>query len=226
MIRDAGPVTYDKDRTRAGYDAVADRYALEIGDELPHKPLDRALLRALVDVTGTSGRYADIGCGPGHVSRYLAGLGAPVTGIDLSPAMIAKARADVPDVTFETGDMTALECPDGSFDAIVAFYSLIHLDDDSIGTACREFARVLRPDGRALVAFHEGEETKHLSEWWGHEVDLDFRFLSEGTVSSRLTEAGLEIEAMLRRSPYVGFEVETTRVYLQARKPAGDEANA
>jgi hypothetical protein len=38
-------------------------------------------------------------------------------------------------------------------------------------------------------------------------------------VSSRLREAGLEIEAMLRRSPYVGFEVETTRVYLQARKP-------
>jgi ubiquinone/menaquinone biosynthesis C-methylase UbiE len=226
MIRDAGPVTYDKDRTRAGYDAVADRYALEIGDELMHKPLDRALLRALVEVTGTSGRYADIGCGPGHVSRFLAGLGASVTGIDLSPAMIARARADVPDVTFETGDMTALECPDGSFDAIVAFYSLIHLDDDSIGTACREFARVLRPGGRALVAFHEGEETEHVSEWWGHEVDLDFRFLNDDTVSSRLREAGLEIEAMLRRSPYVGFEVETTRIYLQARKPAGDEANA
>jgi ubiquinone/menaquinone biosynthesis C-methylase UbiE len=226
MIRDAGPVTYDKDRTRAGYDAVADRYALEIGDELAHKPLDRALLRALVEVTGTSGTYADIGCGPGHISRFLAGLGASVTGIDLSPAMIARARADAPDVTFETGDMTALECPDGSFDAIVAFYSLIHLDDDSIGTACREFARVLRPGGRALVAFHEGEETEHVSEWWGHEVDLDFRFLNDDTVSSRLREAGLEIEAMLRRSPYVGFEVETTRIYLQARKPAGDEANA
>jgi hypothetical protein len=70
-----------------------------------------------------------------------------------------------------------------------------------------------------LIAFHEGEETEHVSEWWGHAVDLDFRFLSEDTVSSRLTEAGLQIEAMLRRSPYVGYEVETTRVYLQARKP-------
>jgi SAM-dependent methyltransferase len=212
-------MTYDKDRTRAGYDAVADRYAQEIGDELAHKPLDRALLRALVDVTGTPGRYADIGCGPGHVSRFLAGLGVSVTGIDLSQAMIARARADVPDVAFETGDMTALECPAGSFDAIVAFYSLIHLDDDSIGRACREFARVLRPGGRVLVAFHEGEETEHVSEWWGHKVNLDFRFLSEATVSSRLTGAGLQIEGMLRRSPYVGYEVETTRVYLQARKP-------
>jgi SAM-dependent methyltransferase len=218
---DAGRVTYDKDRTRAGYDTVADRYALEIGDELAHKPLDGALLRALVEAAGSSGAYADIGCGPGHVSRFLAGLGVSVTGIDLSPAMIARARADVPDATFEIGDMTTLEHADGSFAAIVAFYSLIHLDDDLIGTACREFARVLRPDGRALIAFHEGEETQHVSDWWGHEVDLDFRFLTEAGVSSRLATAGLQIEAMLRRSPYVGYEVATTRVYLQAHKPLG-----
>jgi SAM-dependent methyltransferase len=212
-------VTYDKDTTRASYDAVADRYALEIGDELVHKPLDRGLLRALVEAVGTSGEYADIGCGPGHVSRFLADLGASVTGIDLSPAMIARAREVVPDVKFQTGDMTALDCADGSFDAIVAFYSLIHLDDPLIGRACYEFARVLRPGGHALVAFHEGDESQHVSDWWGHEVDLDVRFLSEAAISARLTGAGLQIEAMLRRAPYVGYEVDTTRVYLQARKP-------
>jgi SAM-dependent methyltransferase len=213
-------VTYDKDRTQTSYDAVADRYALEIGDELVHKPLDRGMLRALVEAAGTSGAYADIGCGPGHVSRFLAELGVSVTGIDLSPAMIARARADVPGVTFQTGDMTALECADGSFDAIVAFYSLIHLDDSLIGKACHEFARVLRPGGHALVAFHGGDQSQHVSDWWGHEVDLDFRFLSEATVASRLTGAGLQIEAMLRRAPYVGYEVDTTRVYLQAQKPS------
>jgi SAM-dependent methyltransferase len=212
-------VTYDEDRTRSGYDAVADRYALEIDDELEHKPLDRALLRALVEMAGSSGEYADIGCGPGHVSRFLADLGVSVSGIDLSPAMIARARADVPGVRFETGDMTALECADGSFDVIVAFYSIIHLDDDLISAACREFARVLRQGGRAMVSFHEGEGSRHVSEWWGEAVDLDFRFLSQATVSSRLTEAGLPIEAMLRRAPYVGYEVETTRIYLLARKP-------
>jgi ubiquinone/menaquinone biosynthesis C-methylase UbiE len=212
-------VTYDKDRTRAGYDAVADRYALEIGHELGHKPLDRGLLRALVETVGIPGAYADIGCGPGHVSRFLAGLGVSVTGIDLSPAMIARARADVPDIRFKTGDMTALDWADESFDAILALYSLIHLDDALISRACHEFARVLRPGGRALVAFHEGEKTQHVSDWWGHEVDLDFRFLTEAGVSSRLTGAGLRIEAMLRRAPYVGYEVDTTRIYLQARKP-------
>jgi ubiquinone/menaquinone biosynthesis C-methylase UbiE len=217
-------VTYDKDRTRAGYDAVADRYAAEIGDELAHKPLDRALLRALVETVGPAAAYADIGCGPGHVSRFLADQGASVTGIDLSPAMIARARVEVPGVTFETGDATMLDWADESFDAIVAFYSLIHLDDDLISRACCEFARVLRPGGRVLVAFHEGDGSQHLSEWWGHEVDLEFRFLTETAVSSRLTAAGLQIEAMLRRAPYVGYEVDTTRVYLQARKASDQTA--
>jgi SAM-dependent methyltransferase len=215
----AEQVTYDKDRTRAGYDTVADRYAEEIGDELAHKPLDRALLTALVEASGPVAEYADIGCGPGHVARFMADLGASVTGFDLSPAMIARARADVPDVTFQTGDMTALDCAAESFDAIVAFYSLIHLDDDLITQACGEFARVLRPGGHVLVAFHEGDGSEHVSEWWGHEVDLEFRFLQEAAVSSRLTDAGLQVEAMLRRAPHVGYEVETTRIYLQARKP-------
>jgi ubiquinone/menaquinone biosynthesis C-methylase UbiE len=211
-------VTYDRDRTKASYDAVADRYALEIGDELAHKPLDRALLDALVEAAGTAGEIADIGCGPGHVSRFMFELGASVVGIDLSSAMIARAQADVPDVRFETGDMTALDWGDGSFDAIVAFYSLIHLEDHQIAQTSGEFARILRPGGLVLVAFHEGDESQHVSQWWGHQVDLDFRFLSEATVSSQLSEAGLQVEAMLRRAPYLGYEVETTRVYLQARK--------
>src|SRR6185312_10301611 len=78
---------FDADRVRAGYDAVARAYDEKFSGELDHKPLDRALLNALCEMT-IGGTLADVGCGPGHVSRFLAGRHPDVVGIDLSPAMI------------------------------------------------------------------------------------------------------------------------------------------
>jgi trans-aconitate methyltransferase len=72
---------------RASYDAVAAQYAARLGDELSHKALDRGLLRAFLDLAGT-GPIADLGCGPGHITRYLAARRPDVTGIDVSPHMI------------------------------------------------------------------------------------------------------------------------------------------
>ena len=60
------------DLTRRGYDAVARSYASEIADELPGKPLDRAVLDVVVELAA-GGLIADIGCGPGHVAAHLAG---------------------------------------------------------------------------------------------------------------------------------------------------------
>lgn len=70
--------------TRRSYDTVAERYAADIGAELPGKPLDRALLDAFAEVT-RHGPVADVGCGPGHATAHLAGRGVAVTGLDLSP---------------------------------------------------------------------------------------------------------------------------------------------
>lgn len=95
----------DASRTRRSYDLVAGRYAAELGDELRHKPLDRALLDAFAEVV-TGGPVADLGCGPGHVARYLADRGVPVVGMDLSPAMCAAAlKSGIP---ASAADLTAL----------------------------------------------------------------------------------------------------------------------
>lgn len=72
---------------RATYDAIAAEYDRQLGDELDGKPLDRALLTGFVELVGT-GRIADVGCGPGHVTRFLADQRAEVVGLDLSPGMI------------------------------------------------------------------------------------------------------------------------------------------
>ena len=109
------------------YDTVADEYVQRIFDELQHKPLDRQLLDRFADAVREVGPACDLGCGPGQVARYLHERGVEVTGIDLSPAMIERARRLVPGVQFHQGDMTALDLAEGAFAGIAAFYSIIHI---------------------------------------------------------------------------------------------------
>ena len=81
-----------RESLRRSYDEVAEEYSTRIGDELAHKPLDRALLRALVEQTPSGSPVADLGCGPGHVAAWLARNGATAVGIDISPGMVAVGR--------------------------------------------------------------------------------------------------------------------------------------
>ncbi|MGH3860559.1 class I SAM-dependent methyltransferase [Actinokineospora sp.] len=205
----------DAQRTRRSYDLVADRYADELGDELRRKPLDRAMLDAFADLTA-EGPVADIGCGPAHVAAYLAHRGVPVVGMDLSPAMCAAARG----VPTAAADMTALPVRSGTLAGLVCLYAVIHLDADHRAAAYAEFARVLRPGGHALIAFHTSDAdiptggSKHLDAWWGHEVDLTFRYLDPAAETEALAAAGLRIVARLDRAPHEGVEHASNRSYL------------
>ena len=97
----------------------------------------------------------DVGCGPGTITVDLAALVAPgrVLGIDVSAAPLDEARAAAERagvaVTFEVGDVYALEVPDDSFDVVHAHQVLQHLTDPV--AALREMARVCRPGGVVAV---------------------------------------------------------------------------
>ena len=211
--------------TRASYDAVASGYAEAMSDELRHKPLDRALLSVFAEqvaqVGSGRGRAWDVGCGPGHVTAFLAGLGLDAAGLDLSDGMVAQARARHPGLEFRTGSMTALPSGDGEWDGLVSFYALIHLTDDAdLRTALAEFRRVLVDQGLLLVAVHAGQEVRHSTEWFGVPVDVSFRFFDPDWLAAELDRAGFAVEAVTRRQPYPGQEVETERAYLLARARA------
>ncbi len=97
----------------------------------------------------------DVGCGPGTITVDLAARVAPgrVVGLDVSPdplgeARAAAERAGVP-VTFDVGDVYALDLPDHSFDVVHAHQVLQHLTDPV--AALREMARVCRPGGVVAV---------------------------------------------------------------------------
>jgi len=202
---------------RRSYDAVAEVYAAGFHDELAGKPLDRALLACLAEQAEHGAPIADLGCGPGHVAAWLADWGVAAVGIDLSPAMIAVGRREYPKVEFRVGDLLALRAADGEFGAAIAFYSIIHLEPGELPRAFEEIRRVLRPGGLFLVAFHIGAEVRHLDEWWGHAVDVDFRFFQPPEIAGAIERAGFQIEMRLERVSYPG-EVETRRAYLLARR--------
>jgi SAM-dependent methyltransferase len=221
-------VGLDPGNVRRSYDTVADRYADELLDELTYKPLDRALLSVVADDVAArgAGPIGDLGAGPGHVAAFLSrlpGLGvasvssmSPVA-LDLSPAMaaIARHRLGVPSLA---GSLSSLPVATGALGGAVAFYCLIHLDDQGLVAAAAELARVIVPGGPLLVAFHSGDEVRHLDDWWDQPVDLDFRFLTAARVVPLLEGAGFTIEATLTRAPYEA-EHPTTRTYLLARRP-------
>src|SRR5215471_17840893 len=114
--------------TGTSYDKIAEHYATEYFDELNRKPFDCELLTRFAQSLPARARVCDIGCGPGHIARYLASRGLNVTGVDLSPTMVATARRLNPGMRFETGDMLELPFAEHSFTAVAAFYSLIHVE--------------------------------------------------------------------------------------------------
>jgi SAM-dependent methyltransferase len=211
-----------ENRVRAGYNAVAATYAEQFSGELDHKPLERGLLDAFCGLT-PRGTIADIGCGPGHITQFLAARRDQVVGLDLSPEMIAVARRRNIGLPFAAASMLDLPCLDGSLAGVVAFYSIIHLDPAQRGRAFGEFARTLCLDGRLLVSFHvDGPglapgDVNHVTTFLGHSVDMDGYFLDPAVVTTDLVDNGFRVEARLDREPIAGIEFPSRRCYILAR---------
>lgn len=204
-------------RTRASYDRVAEVYAARFAGELRDKPLDRGLLDAFAEQLPGPEPVADVGCGPGQVTRYLAHRGVPALGVDLSPAMVAQARRLSPGLAVLQGSLLDLPARDGEWAGITAFYAIIHLPAGTLPTALGEFHRVLRGGGLVLLAFHVGDERISLDEWLGQRVSLDFQLLQPAAVEGALEAAGFTVEATLVRAPYPS-EHPTRRAYVLARR--------
>lgn len=202
---------------RDSYDSAATAYADHLFTELEQKPLDRHLLNRFAEDTRGRGWVADLGCGPGHVSKYLREQGVSVIGVDLSAEMIRVAGHLSPEIDFRVGDMCRLDFEDASLAGAVAFYSIVHFESTELGTVFQEMRRVLRQDGLALVSFHIGDHMVHVDDLFGVTVSLDFRFHIPDQVSEALRRAHFNIVEKVEREPYEGAEYPSRRCYLLAR---------
>jgi SAM-dependent methyltransferase len=201
---------------RSSYDTVAESYAKKFFDELSRKQFDRELLERFAHEC-PRGRVLDVGCGPGHVGRFLGALNVAVTGIDLSPSMVDVARRLNEGMRFVVGDMRQLDCRDGEIAGIVAFYSLIHIERDGVPAVLREFHRVIAPDGRLLLAVHGGRGSITAAEFLGHRVRFEATLFELQELEELIEAAGFSVDEALQREPYE-FEAQTPRLYVAATR--------
>lgn len=203
--------------TRTSYDAVAANYADLMRDSLSGGRYVRAALALFADSVRAAGGgpVADVGCGPGHVTAHLHGLGLDAFGIDLSPGMVEVARRDHPGLRFEVGSMTELAIPEASLAGLLAWQSLIHIPDDEVPVVLAQFRRVLRPAGTLQLLFHVGDGARTKTEGYGgHPMRVQVHRRRPDEVAAWLREAGFEVEAQLLLGP----QEQSSQAVLFARR--------
>ncbi|SEQ51217.1 Methyltransferase domain-containing protein [Lentzea xinjiangensis] len=146
----------------AGYDAMAEHY-LTWSAEIADDPRLHYLAEFETHLPDRA-KVLDLGCGAGlPCSRELAER-HDVLGVDLSQQQIDLARANVPNARFEKADMTALDFPDGTFDGVTAFYSILHVPRAEQPALIAKIARWLTPGGVFLASLGTG--TPDTTETW------------------------------------------------------------
>ncbi len=223
--------------TRAAYDAVAARYARQFQDTLRDRPLERALLSAFAELVRTNGHdaageiaaagavgdvagigvVADLGCGPGHITAHLHGLGLAAFGVDASPAMVALAREANPGLRFEVGSMAELDIADGALGGVLSRFSVIHTPPPELPAIVAEIARVLAPGGHLLIDFYATDGPDQETQSYDHSVATAYRW-SPDRLAALLRAHGLIETARTVAEPTPADRRQFQEVQLLARK--------
>jgi uncharacterized protein YceH (UPF0502 family) len=210
-------------RVAAEYDRLAEPYAVALSDELAGKPFDRWLLDRLAEAAG-GGQGLDVGCGPGQIAGYLAERGVGMTGLDLSPSMVAQARERQPRIQVVQGNFTVPPMPRGGdprdpgWALATAWYAFVHLAPSELAPTLASLVRTLRRGGVLALAVHVGREVRRPGTVVGVATDLDFVLHDPDAVVAAAGTAGLADIEWYRRSPRP-TEAATERLYLLGRRP-------
>ncbi|MCE8539999.1 methyltransferase domain-containing protein [Ruegeria pomeroyi] len=141
-------MTYEvfKFAEKAGWDARAAAYNDFTGQ------VTTAAIPTLLAMAETAPgkRILDLCCGTGRAAGAASALGAQSDGIDVSAAMVEAARSAFPSVSFETGDAEAIPKRDGTYDAVICSFGVMHVGIPK--AMFNEIARVLKPGGRVALS--------------------------------------------------------------------------
>lgn len=208
-----------REATRIAYDTVAAAYAAALPDLTYEAPLDRAMIAEVVRELPEGASVLDAGCGTGRLLAHLRAQrpSLRLVGVDLSDGMLEQASRVASDVELAPADLAALPFEDARFDAVIAWYSVIHTPTDGLVGIFREIARVSVPGAAVLVAFQVGSGARTVRQAYGLDVELTAFLHAPSDVEVALQSVGLTMEASLVRAPRA-TEAHPQAVLL-ARKP-------
>ncbi len=205
-------------KTRAAYNLAAQKYHDLFHNEMNEKEYDRKLLDCFASKFNADAVICDAGCGPsGHIGGYVFNKGIEVIGVDISDKCIELARLNNPKMKFELGDISKLTFPDGIFDGIISYYSIIDTPKKYVTRIFSEFYRVLKPNGYLLVAVKEGTTEGYDNDLLGIETEIYFTLFTEEEIARYFERAGFSIEFMEKRNPY-NFEININRIFTIGKK--------
>lgn len=174
------------EKTIAAYDQSPDKYEASTTGMTPPAEFGR-----FVEMVGDPGKtILDAGCAFGRDSAEFKAKGLTPIGIDLSDELLKKAVVAHPDIKFQKMDVRELSFENESFDGIWCHATLLHLNDEDIVKALREFHRVLKPDGKLFISFKKGKGTQEVVERFSSDTARFFNFKTTEAVTAVLKETG------------------------------------
>lgn len=174
-------------KTVKKYDEIAEEYAQKISEKDPgdvYKWVETYLKK------GSS--VLDAGCAAGRDSHILSSKGYEVTGIDLSKNLLAIAKREHPDITFQYVDVRKLPFKNESFDAVWSLAVIHHLTKDDMKKALYEFFRVLKPNGVVIITVKTGKGLLKIREEHFLNNEREFNLVPASMLDEMLREVGFQ----------------------------------
>lgn len=184
-----------KDLVREGYDRVSRAYRGDTFDSQAD-PRYRDSLELLAGRLAVGSRLLDLGCGCGIPATEELSRQHRVTGVDISPVQIERARSLVPRAEFMCADMTTMAFVAGEFDAVVSLYAIIHIPVNEQPDLLGKIRTWLKPGGWLLCTVGHQAWTGTEENWLGVAgAKMFWSHADQGTYEAWLKNAGFRIEA-------------------------------
>ena len=201
---------------RSGYDKLASRY---LDWTLTVDPVHRVTYQALaIDLIPRGSLVVELGCGPGIPTGLLVAQQNRLVGVDMSASQLALARTNIPTAHLVLADMSRVEFRAGCLDAVLAFYSLIHVPREDHARVLASVHRWLRPGGVFAVNLGAGDNPGGFDDWID-DVPMYWSGFDATKSLGLVRDAGFEI---LRVEVLTNFEdnEEVRFLWILARKGA------
>jgi ubiquinone/menaquinone biosynthesis C-methylase UbiE len=182
---------------REGYDAIAGDYLEARTESHPH---DAELLQELIQRLPEGARVLDAGCGAGVPITRTLNQAFEVVGVDFSEEQIRLARELVPEAEFFCQDITELDFPDESFDAVCSYYAIIHIPREEHRSLLQSFYRMLKPAGLVLLCTGAGDLPEDIDEDW---------------LGTRLYWSHFDAETNLKMMEECGFQIIWSKIVTE-----------
>ena len=171
------------------YDAIVEKFDKEYCKTIYYKKqLDNFLKRLR-----KGSKILDIGCGTGHVARYLSKKGFNVVGVDLSERMLVTAKQKSPQSDFYLMDVREIKFKPQSYDAVLCLFVLNHVDHKEAKKVIGKMSKILRKKGHLFIAVPEGEGEEVVPEPLNPRHKMYFSYYQKEFLKKELEKNGLKL---------------------------------